>query len=131
MASVTKCFLRPISRLSSKIKCKWSKKDNKCNGDNSFGQSFMPGHWMLIASKIGVPPLFATINRIYEHYKEESKLSQSFSKLQWTAKAVQVTIKNFLKKIAENPKCRGVCHLLTNGSSAVNGCRQNESPNSW
>ncbi len=22
-------------------------------------------------------------------------------------------------------------HLLTNGSSAVNGCRQNESPNSW
>ncbi len=21
--------------------------------------------------------------------------------------------------------------LLTNGSSAVNGCRQNESPNSW
>ncbi len=22
-------------------------------------------------------------------------------------------------------------HLLINGSSAVNGCRQNESPNSW
>ncbi len=22
-------------------------------------------------------------------------------------------------------------HLLTNGSSAVDGCRQNESPNSW
>ncbi len=22
-------------------------------------------------------------------------------------------------------------HLLTNGSSAVNGCRQKESPNSW
>ncbi len=22
-------------------------------------------------------------------------------------------------------------HLLTNGSSAVNGCRQNETPNSW
>ncbi len=22
-------------------------------------------------------------------------------------------------------------HLLTNGSSGVNGCRQNESPNSW
>ncbi len=22
-------------------------------------------------------------------------------------------------------------HLLTNGSSVVNGCRQNESPNSW
>ncbi len=22
-------------------------------------------------------------------------------------------------------------HLFTNGSSAVNGCRQNESPNSW
>ncbi len=22
-------------------------------------------------------------------------------------------------------------HLLTNGLSAVNGCRQNESPNSW
>ncbi len=22
-------------------------------------------------------------------------------------------------------------HLLTNGSPAVNGCRQNESPNSW
>ncbi len=22
-------------------------------------------------------------------------------------------------------------HLLSNGSSAVNGCRQNESPNSW
>ncbi len=22
-------------------------------------------------------------------------------------------------------------HLLTNGSSSVNGCRQNESPNSW
>ncbi len=22
-------------------------------------------------------------------------------------------------------------NLLTNGSSAVNGCRQNESPNSW
>ncbi len=22
-------------------------------------------------------------------------------------------------------------HLLTNGSSAVNGCRRNESPNSW
>ncbi len=22
-------------------------------------------------------------------------------------------------------------HLLTNGSSAVNGCRQNESPNIW
>ncbi len=22
-------------------------------------------------------------------------------------------------------------HLLTNGSSAVNGCRQNESPNNW
>ncbi len=22
-------------------------------------------------------------------------------------------------------------HLLTNGSSAVNGCRQNENPNTW
>ncbi len=39
-----------------------------------------------------------------------------------------------------HPRCRWVCffykfgeiqHLLSNGSSAVNGCHQNESPNSW
>ncbi len=24
-----------------------------------------------------------------------------------------------------------LCHFLTNGSSVVNGCRQNESPNIW
>ncbi len=34
-----------------------------------------------------------------------------------------------------HPRCRLVWlalhHLLTNGSTAVNGCRQNESPNSW
>ncbi len=40
------------------------------------------------------------------------------------------TIQNVFEFVSEQilEKCH---HLLTNGSSAVNGCRQNESPNSW
>ncbi len=50
-------------------------------------------------------------------------------------------ILNLMKMYSVHPGFRQVCffiktalawhHLLTNGSSAVNGCRQNECPNSW
>ncbi len=40
-------------------------------------------------------------------------------------------VDEFVSSLKHIRKNAALHHLLTNGSSAVNGCRQNESPNSW
>ncbi len=40
-------------------------------------------------------------------------------------------VDEFVSSLEQILRKLGFHHLLTNGSSAVNGCRQNESPTSW
>ncbi len=64
---------------------------------------------------------------------KETVLKRQFiqqSKLAENVQAIQ-DVDKFVSSSKQIWRYVALHHLLINGSSAVNGCRQNESPNSW
>ncbi len=62
-------------------------------------------------------------------YKNSSPKNENMIKM-YSPSAIQ-DVDEFVSSLEQIWRNLAFHHLLTNGSSAVNGCRQNESPNSW
>ncbi len=70
----------------------------------------------------------------HQHFKVDCRIKgivHPKKKIYWTYTLVIQEVDEFI--YSSEQICRNVAFhlLLTNGSSAVNGCRQNESPNIW
>ncbi len=80
-------------------------------------------HWMLQGSSRQIPDRKLLPRFIYD------VLTQISNDFQRSLYRVQADF----SCSGGHPKCKWVClhRLLTSGSSAVDGCRQNESPKSW
>ncbi len=87
------------------------------------GMSF-PCTELLLFIYAKVKTVFHSMASLKEEFTQKFKFTAALLTLRPSKMQMNLFLHQIWRNVALN-------HLLTNGSSAVNGCRQNESPNSW